>query len=204
MRLCRGRLTRREKVFGQGRAVPLDRNAKVRVWTAALAHTARLRQRGQHRGPLSRATLDVLRALLWGFHNQHTGRCFPSYERIAEAANVHRASVARAIDALETAGILTWENRLVRVRVAVAGLFGPTSIIVPQRTSNAYRFTDPHPLAMPPAPKSQNSTGTRNQGIFIEQAESKLPFLDPNNRLHAALMRLGAAIERNPVPQAGA
>ena len=86
--------------------------------------------------------LDVLRTLLWGFHNGISGRCFPSYERIADRARVHRATVARAIAALEQHGVLTWENRLVHQRMAIQGLFGPQWVRVPMRTSNAYRFYD--------------------------------------------------------------
>ena len=108
---------RRDKVFGPGRAIPLDRNAKARIWAYAQGYTALHRRQGQHRGPLTRACLDVLRALLWGFHNTHTGRCFPSYEAIAEKAKVDRSTVARAIAALEAGQVLTWENRLVRQRV---------------------------------------------------------------------------------------
>ena len=203
MRLVRRPGTRREKVFGEGRSVPLDRNAKARIWAYALARTARLRRPGQHRGPLSRAYLDVLRALLWGFHNQHTGRCFPSYEAIAETASVHRATVARAIEALELAGVLTWENRLVRQRVAVEGLFGRDWIMVPRRTSNAYRFRDPQPLPLPLLPKSQNSTGTRNQ-VFINQKAEPVLTLDPTNRLDAALLRLQTEITRQSQQQKGA
>ena len=71
---------RREKVFGPGRAVPLDRNAKARIAAYARAWSARNRQPRQHRGPITRAFLDVLEALLWGFHNSRSGTCFPSYE----------------------------------------------------------------------------------------------------------------------------
>jgi hypothetical protein len=56
---------RREKVFGPGPAVPLDRNAKVRIAAYARAWTARNRQPGQHKGPITRAFLEVLQALLW-------------------------------------------------------------------------------------------------------------------------------------------
>jgi hypothetical protein len=38
---------RREKVFGPGRAVPLDRNAKTRIMAYARAWGARHRQPGQ-------------------------------------------------------------------------------------------------------------------------------------------------------------
>ena len=83
----------REKVFGPGRAVPLDRNAKVRIAAYARAWTARHRQPGQHKGPITRAFLDVLQALLWGFHNARAGCCFPSYEAIAEKAGCARSTV---------------------------------------------------------------------------------------------------------------
>jgi DNA-binding GntR family transcriptional regulator len=49
----------------------------------------------------------VLQALLWGFHNAATGRCFPSYETIAEQAACARSTVYEAINALERAGILS-------------------------------------------------------------------------------------------------
>ncbi|MGI4748218.1 MAG: helix-turn-helix domain-containing protein [Janthinobacterium lividum] len=196
--------SKREKVFGEGRSIPLDRNAKARIWAYALARTARLRRPGQHRGPLTRATLDVLRALLWHFHNRTSGRCFPSYERIADSARVHRATVARAIIALEQEGILTWENRLVHQRMAIPGLFGPQWVRVPMRTSNAYRFYDycrdafGWSVDLPSSPKSQNSTGTisqENQKLTHEQVECRASApLDPGHPLEAALLRLGQAM----------
>ncbi len=196
--------TRREKVFGEGRSIPLDRNAKARIWAYALARTARLRRPGQHRGPLTRATLDVLRTLLWHFHNRASGRCFPSYERIADSARVHRSTVARAIAALEGEGVLTWENRLVRQRVAIEGLFGPQWVLVPRRTSNAYRFYDyrrdafGRPVDLPSSPKSQKPTGTpsqENQKLAHEQAEREAATpLDPDCPLEAALLRLNRAM----------
>ena len=73
--------TRREKVFGPGRAVPLDRNAKCRIAAYARAWSARNRQPGQHKGPITRAFLEVLQALLWGFHNSPGRLLLPvSYE----------------------------------------------------------------------------------------------------------------------------
>ena len=84
------RSRRREKVFGPGRAVPLDRNAKARIAVYARAWNARNRQPGQHKGPITSAFLEVLEALLWGFHNSRTGVCFPSYEAIAAKAECCR------------------------------------------------------------------------------------------------------------------
>jgi hypothetical protein len=184
---------RREKVFGPGRAVPLDRNAKARILAYAKAWGARHRQPGQHRGPITRAFLEVLEALLWGFHNSRDGRCFPSYEAIATKAECARSTVAEALRALEWAGVLTWAHRIARIQVRERDLLGHWAsrwrVI---RTSNAYVFRDPQlrPEGVP-ASKSENRSGTRNQEI---QSLTTAP-ADPDNSLEAALRRLGASIE---------
>jgi hypothetical protein len=67
---------RREKVFGPGRAVPLDRNAKARIAAYARAWDRLHRCPGQRGGALGRAALDVLGALLWAFHNARSGCCY--------------------------------------------------------------------------------------------------------------------------------
>ncbi len=137
---------RREKIFGPGRAVPLDRNAKARIMVYARAWSARNRQPRQHRGPITRAFLDVLQALLWGFLNSRSGICFPSYEKIAEKADCARSTVAEALKVLEWAGVLTWQNRITRILVRERDLFGQWAArwqVI--RTSNAYVFTDPKP-----------------------------------------------------------
>jgi Helix-turn-helix domain len=136
---------RREKVFGHAPGMmPLDRNAKARIMTYVRAYNARMKERGQHTGPVTRAFMDVLRALLYSFHNGRDGRCFPSYERIAATANCCRSTVYEAIRVLESAGVLTWVNRLTKIRVPERDLFGRIAsrwqVI---RTSNAYRFLDP-------------------------------------------------------------
>ena len=136
---------RREKIFGPAPSHRLDGNAKARVWAAAAAYNSANRQPRQHQGPLTWATLRVLRALLWRFHGADGGgRCFPSYERIASAAKCHRDSVCVAIAALEDAGILSWVHRLTKLRRREQDLFGAWgSIWQVIRTSNGYRFLDP-------------------------------------------------------------
>ena len=136
---------RREKMFGDGRTIPLDRNAKARimVYAKALSHRSEARK---HYGVLTAKFLAVLGALLWGFHNAATGKCFPSYERIAEKADCARSTVYEAIRALEATGVLTWVNRIARIREWGPDLFGRAQnrwrVI---RTSNAYTFVDPQP-----------------------------------------------------------
>jgi hypothetical protein len=136
---------RREKIFGPAPSHRLDGNAKARVWAAASAYNSANRRPGQHQGPLTWATLRVLRALLWRFHGADGGgRCFPSYERIAAAARCARSSVAIAIRELENAGLLSWVHRLARIRRHERDLFGRlVSELQVIRTSNGYCFTDP-------------------------------------------------------------
>jgi len=81
---------RREKVFGDGRPRPLDRNAKVRIMHLARALWQRT-EKGQGLRPCQRAKhLAVLDAPLWGFHNARSGLCFPSYGKIADRAKCAR------------------------------------------------------------------------------------------------------------------
>jgi hypothetical protein len=108
---------RREKVFGPPPERHLDRNAKARIWAAAAAYNVSQRRPGQHQGPLTWATLRVLRVLLFRFHGADGGgRCFPAYEKLAAAAKCARSSVAVALHALEETGLLTWVHRLARQR----------------------------------------------------------------------------------------
>src|SRR5208337_819934 len=104
----------RGKVFGTSVGKPLDREQKKRVLAYAKKWNAQNKEPRQHIGPITRAGFDVLRALLWGFHNQHTGRCFPSYEAIAAKAGCVRSTVHAALKVLELAGVLTWIHRLSR------------------------------------------------------------------------------------------
>jgi hypothetical protein len=186
----------RAVVFGPGPRVPLDRNAKARVMAYAKAWNARHRQPGQHRGPLTRATTEVLEALLWGFHNAASGACFPSYEAIAAKAECCRDTVYEAIRALELAGVLTWVNRIFRERVRERDLFGLWSTrwrVL--RTSNAYTFRDPNPrAAAADHSRSENPPGTVNQGFLDPEAAPTDDLEVLTGPLARSLRSLGAAV----------
>ena len=51
---------------------------------------------GRHYGAITAKTYAVLRALLMQFHNAGSGRCFPSYKSIQDAAGCCRKTVATA------------------------------------------------------------------------------------------------------------
>jgi hypothetical protein len=190
---------RRAKVFGPGRRIPLDRNAKARIMMRARGFLHRMKDgsekpKGKAYGELSAKLYAVLGALLYGFHNAGSGACFPSYEKVAEYADCSRSTFYEAIRALEDLKLLTWENRIVRVTVNGMGvdLFGrPERRVRVFRTSNAYTFTDPNPRA---SSNSETQPGTAGQESFLPLAMA-VPTQKPvDSALDAALMRLGSAI----------
>ena len=156
-------------------------------------------EKGRAYGAITAKALAVLEALLWGFHNAKSGLCFPSYERIAEAAGCARSTVAEAIKALEDAGILSWVNRIKRVAEASRDLFGhrirKTRVV---RTSNGYMFLDPQPPKSPKSlgncSKSDFPSGTPIQDSFLPKQPPAPRVLDPDNSLEGAVLRLGRAL----------
>jgi biotin operon repressor len=196
---------RREKVFGDGRPRPLDRNAKVRLITYARALMRRT-EVGRHYGQVTAKAFAVLEALLWGFHNARDGRCFPSYETIAARAGCARSTVAEALKALEAAGILTWVNRLYRKAVQERDLLGQWGRrMTVMRTSNGYQFLDPKGAGVPESlrntSKSDYPSGTPIQDLPSNAAPHSPPFFDPDTELGAALSRLKTVIEAKAEPK---
>jgi hypothetical protein len=187
---------RREKVFGLGRPLALDRNAKVRImhWARCLS---RRTEQGMAYGEITAKALAVLEALLWTFHNARSGLCFPSYEKIAEAAHCARSTVAEAIKALEDAGILSWVHRIKRIREAAPDLFdghGWRWRVI--RTSNAYNFRDPKSaVGAPVASKSEKPTGTANQAFFSSLSRHFSPSRSDNSDRSATVMGREGQIE---------
>jgi hypothetical protein len=181
---------RREKVFGDGKPRPMSRGGKLKVLARARV-LMRPTEPGKHYGLITAKHFEVLRVLLWDFHNAITGLCFPSYDTISKKADCARSTVGEALKALEEAGLLTWVHRIKRVYERVKNMFGEgvhgqRSRVL--RTSNGYQFTVP--------PDDNKSSKTENKSE-TEGQESSLPLAAPkpvNSGLEAALMRLGSAI----------
>ena len=188
---------RRAKLFTDGKQTPVDRNDRARGML--LAEAAR------RRGEITRAAVDIFRALLFTFANLADGRCFPSYERIAEAAGCVPRTVGRCLPDLEAAGLVTWVNRIQRVRERVAGLGGIwASVWRVIRTSNAYSFNDPHPQKTPESlgvsSNTEKQSGTSNQeSLSLIQPPSPTLF-DLSKPVEAGLARLFLAMQdRKPM-----
>jgi len=157
----------REKIFGHGRPRPLDREGKLRLMVMA---------RGlRRRRLLTPKAIDVLEALLWVFHNARTGLCFPSYERIMERAGCARSTVNAALKALEACKILSWVQRILRVREE-----GRVRVV---RTSNAYHFLE--------ASKFEVRPGTTNQVLLLPAP------VNPDSHLGRAIEALRKEVFRD-------
>ena len=66
------------------------------------------RAKGRQNGELGKAGLAVLHCLLFDFLNMKTGACFPRVRTLQEKLwpRFSRASIFRALDRLEAAGVL--------------------------------------------------------------------------------------------------
>ena len=100
----------------------------------------------------------------------------------------------QAINALEAAGILTWVNRIARIREWGPDLFGRAQnrwrVI---RTSNAYTFVDPQPHSA--AAGFLLSPNFRLEPKAKNLFPCATPALDAANSLHQALQRWGEAVK---------
>ena len=167
---------RREKHFTDGRQAPIDRTDRARVM--ALADAAR------RRGEITYYAVEILRALLHRFANLKDGRCFPSYERIAEAVGCCERTVGRCLQALEAVQLVTWVNRIARVRERVAGLPSlAASAWRVIRTSNAYDF----PVILKASRPAASTKGQFGSGTTFPD----IPSFEPS--LFASLERLKPA-----------
>jgi DNA-binding MarR family transcriptional regulator len=114
---------------------PLDRNQRARLIFLAERLDAQTKKKGQHGGCLKRTGLQVLRVLLFHFHNVATGQCDPSLDSLAAAAGMARSTVVNALKRLEAAGILERIRRARWIRQA-----GRKRCV---QWSNAYRLNVP-------------------------------------------------------------
>lgn len=159
----------RAKVFDYGNVTPLTRREKQDL--VAKAHElARTKNALTNRSLVRGTALKVLRTLLWQFHNSHTGRCFPSYDAIASASGVARSDVGEAISALESLKLLSWCNRIQRIKRWVTCELLGTRILKTfvVRTSNGYQFFKQERQEKPA--KTDNRAGTADQ-VFKKEKE---------------------------------
>ena len=146
-----------------GRHAKGDTNRIVQHAQVARAEARRRRQEAKETGivpsdqeramaQLTNNALAVLRALA-DYARNCRGRVYPSYDTIASIAGVAKRTIARVLNALESAGLVVRRRRYVRIAAK-----GPGPRV--RQTSNAYRIAMPKWIApliprwLIPAPKS--------------------------------------------------
>jgi len=171
--------------------VSLDRNERVRLLTTFRALTRRTwvnKETGRHRGAVSRTAEAVFFALLYLV--ERYGRVHPSLTGLAHISMCCRASVVNALADLERLGFVT---RIRRLRMIETPLGFETV-----QECNAYKLHLPTKglglLAVAlfgPKPESNFQPPSAN----IDSNEEYARWLDPQNPLAQALMRLRLAVK---------
>jgi len=121
----------------------LDRNQVAKLLRVAEDLERRTKAKGRFNGVISKAGLDVLRALLCHFYNhKNGGQCDPSFDALQRVTGYCRQTIADALERLEATGLVQRVRRLIRVmittRCPVTG--NPVQCPATQQTSNAYLF----------------------------------------------------------------
>jgi len=95
---------------------PITYEERQKIWNDALEREAASRKPGCQNGDLGKAGLAVLHCLLFDFLNMKTGVCFPRVGTLKEKLQpwYSRASIFRALDRLEAAGVLVRVHRRMR------------------------------------------------------------------------------------------
>ena len=173
-----------------GRQLAREARAGVRVLTPAERLLTRLTAAG----------VRVLEELLT-LSRLNRGRVFPSYDHLAQATGLGRATVARALAVLEAIGFLVRQRRFKRIEGD-----GPGPRY--EQTSNAYRTLLPGFLAaylprwMRPAPLPEDEMARRDaQAEDVAAMRAQLSCKEwaaatVDGPLGKVLARLGAALDR--------
>lgn len=179
------------RTLDAGRRLRRDARAGTRVLTATERRIA----------ALTAAAVRVYEEIL-ALARLNRGRVFPTYDHLAQATGLGRATVARALPLLEAIGFLVRQRRFKRV----AGVGG---MVRYAQTSNVYRALLPTcvlgylPRWMRPAPLPNDEMQRRSDAIRADRAMlatlscRELAQVSVDGVLGSALARLGAGIDRH-------
>lgn len=175
-------------------------DAGRRLRREARAGERRLSQAERRIAALSAGAVRVYEEIL-ALARLNRGRVFPSYEHLATATSLGRATIARALDILEDIGFLVRQRRFRRIAATGAG---PRY----KQTSNVYRAALPRhvltylPRWMRPAPApddalQRHADRIADTGAMLARLSCReLATTLVGGELGAMLARLGAGIDR--------
>jgi hypothetical protein len=144
---------------------PLDRNQRARLIQIAERIERASKAKGKRSGFLGLTGLQVLRALMFGCLGKD-GRLDPSYAHLQRLTGFARATIAKALHALEALGLLRIVRRIVRRRIArLSPITGePETIIATVQASSLYVLQEPS-SASGQEPHQRFSVGSPSRGL---------------------------------------
>jgi hypothetical protein len=151
--MSHGRRYRRDARFvmrPQDHYRPIDRNQRARLIHLAERIERASKAKGRRSGFLGLTGLQVLRALVFGCLGRD-GRLDPSYAHLQRLTGFARATIAKALRALEALGLLCIIRRIVRRRVArLSPITGePETIIATVQGTSLYVLQVPTARLIP-------------------------------------------------------
>ena len=161
---------------------------REQIWKDAVAIETATRKPGCQNGELGKAGLAVLHCLLFDFTNMKTGVCFPRVRTLQEKLWpwFSRASIFRALNRLEAAGVLVRVHRRMRnvgkvVQGASLYVFGRITEAEQKMAQKAKALAKAAARAVGavlrsrPSSESQPARVPAENLIFISEKEGKPP-----------------------------
>ncbi len=193
---------------------PITYEEREKIWRDAVERENATRAKGCQNGELGKAGLAVLHCLLFDFLNMKTGACFPRVRTLQEKLWPHfsRASIFRALEAIEASGVLTRVSRRMRhagkvVQGATLYVFGwiteaEQKMVQKAKTLAKATARAVRPVLWPRRPSESQSAPVPSENLFFRSKSGEKPALEVTTCDRASIglqMReLLASLKRRP------
>jgi predicted transcriptional regulator len=169
---------------------PITYQEREQIWRDALAREAASRKPGCANGDVTKAGLAVLHSLLFDFTNKKTGICFPRVRTLQERLQpwYSRASIFRALDRLEAAGVLSRVSRRMRnagkvVQGASLYVFAKFSEVEKTMARKASQLAKAaaravRPVLWPRRPSESQSAPVPSENLIFRSKSGEKPALE--------------------------
>jgi hypothetical protein len=188
---------------------------REKIWRDAVERENATRAKGCQNGELGKAALAVLHSLLFDFMNMKTGVCFPRVRTLQEKLCpwFSRASIFRALERLEAAGVLVRVHRRIRnakkvVQGASLYVFGRITEAEQKMVQKAKALAKAaaraiRPMLWPRRPSESHSAPVPSENLFFrsKSGEKPAPDVSAHDRAGIGLQMRGllASLKRRPL-----
>lgn len=176
---------------------PISYKEREKIWNDAVALETATRKPGCQNGAIGKAALTVLRSLLFDFTNMKTGVCFPRVRTLQAKLQpwYSRASIFRALDRLEAAGVLVRVHRRMRNAAKVvqgASLYVFAKLTEAERamSEKLRKLAKAAARAVRPAlwPRSESqSARVPSENLILLSGKRRKPAVEPSNQERASV-----------------